>query len=500
MNGRRALGAVLALGLLASTAFDPLQLPGAMLLAVGGLFLLLRHLPESTRLRLAIGLGFVFGLAFMTPLIWWMRAVGPGAHVGLVLAESVLMAAIVPALWAVARRPGWPLWMAAVWTAGEFVRGSFPFSGFPWGRLAHTSIDTPLASIVRVLGTGGLSFVMALLACALVVAAEQREWRHRVIPLVAVAATFAVGSVLPTGLAGNAGERTVAVVQGGVPGEFLQWPPGAIFALHAKATQRLINQIDAGEARRPDIVLWPENSTDSDPINDPAVKRRIESLSADLRAPILVGGIFDGPTVDTAYNAGVLWTAAGPGQRYIKRKPVPYGEYVPFRDSIGRFLPVFERDIPRDMLAGQDVGLIDADGALLGDTICYDIAYDGVVRDAIDAGAQVLVVQTSNAAFSNTSQPEQQWDISRLRAIESGRWVLVPSTNGISGVVNADGEVVKRAPYDTPTVLTVDVPLASTRTLASRWGSSIDLAIVVVALGGLAAAVIARRRPVDEAA
>ncbi|EFQ84021.1 apolipoprotein N-acyltransferase [Aeromicrobium marinum DSM 15272] len=479
-------------GVVSSLAFDPVAAPFAMLVALAVLIAVLRAVPDVSW-RGVVLVGLAFGLGFMVPLVVWMRAVSDGAYVGLAVGEAVLVMVVVLVMRAVATAPGWPVWTAAAWTAGEVLRGGFPFTGFPWGRLAHTAIDTPFEAWVRVLGMTGLTFLMALTAAGLVVLATGPGGRHRAGAAVTVAASVAVGALLPTGLASPAGTRQVAIVQGGVPGEFLDWPRGEIFTLHADATERLVDRVATGESPAPDFVLWPENSTDIDPNFDRRVRERIEQLADDLDAPILVGGIFDGPTVDTSYNAGVVWTADGPGDRYVKRKPVAYGEYVPFRSSLGSLVPRIDRDIPRDMLAGETSGALDIGNTRIGDTICYDIAYDGVVRDAVDDGAQLIVVQTSNAAFSNTAQPEQQWDISRLRAIETGRFVLVPSTNGISGVVDATGTSVQRAPYDTPTVIDAEVTLASGLTPAVRWGGWIEAAIVLTALAGWAMAIVRRR-------
>jgi apolipoprotein N-acyltransferase len=269
-----------------------------------------------------------------------------------------------------------------------------------------------------------------------------------------------------------------------VPGAFLTWPRGEIFELHAAETRRLVDRVRSGAEPPPDAVLWPENATDIDPYHDSTVRSEIESLSRDLDAPILVGGIFDGATADTARNAGVVWDADGPGQIYVKRKPVPYGEYVPFRHELGGLVPRFDRDIPRDFLPGKDPGALQIGNLVVGDTICWDIAYDGVVRGTVKAGGQVLVVQTSNASFTGTSQPEQQWRISRLRAIETGRWVLVPSTNGISGIADANGDVVERAPLHEPATLSADVPLASGLTPALRIGAPLEYLLLALGLLG----------------
>ena len=482
VGARVAWPMAIALGILSSLNFDPVSLPFAMVVAVAGL-IWLAHALRDARKRTVMVTGALYGVSFMGPLIWWMRAVSEGAYVGLVLAETLFFIPIMLALRASARLRWWPLGGPAVWVLGEWARGRFPFTGFPWGRLAHTSIDTPFEAYARLVAMPGTSAVLFLAASLLVVLATSATWRVRAVAVTGVLGLAGLGAVLPTGIAGADGTRQVALVQGNVPGVFLTWPLGEIFKLHAAATDRLADKIDAGEVPRPDMVLWPENSTDTDPYFDEAVKQRIQALSARIGAPILVGGIFDGPTTSTAYNAGVVWTADGPGERYVKLKPVPFGEYVPWRKQAGFFVKRLARDIPRDMLAGKEPGALTIGDTRIGDTICYDIAYDSVTRRAVDGGAQLIVVQTSNAAFTNTSQPEQQWDISRLRAIETGRWVVVPSTNGITGVVDPQGRSVERAPMHEPATLSAKVTLASGKTPALVIGAPLEYLLVILGLG-----------------
>nr|WP_256435444.1 apolipoprotein N-acyltransferase [Aeromicrobium sp. CFBP 8757] len=465
-----------------SLDFDPVGLPFAMIAGVAGLIWLARRLSHARKRTVAVT-GLLFGLGFMAPLIWWMNAVSAGAYVALVIAQALFFIPIMLALRAATRLRAWPLWGAGVWVLGEWARGRFPFTGFPWGRLAHTSIDTPFASYARLVAMPGTSAVLFVAAALVLVVVTGPGRRARIGAAAGVVAIVGVGALLPTGIAGADGTRQVALVQGDVPGVFLTWPRGEIFDLHVAETSRLVEKIRAGDVPQPDMVLWPENATDIDPYHDALVRQQIEDLSALLKAPILVGGIFDGPTVETARNSGVVWTADGPGDRYDKLKPVPFGEYVPFRQQAGFVVNRLARDIPRDMLAGDQPGAMTIGDTRIGDTICYDIAYDGVTRRAVDGGAQLMVVQTSNAAFTGTSQPEQQWDISRLRAIETGRWVVVPSTNGISGVVDPTGRSVERAPLHEPATISAEVTLASGRTPALVIGRYLEWLLVATGLG-----------------
>jgi len=475
--------AAAALGVVSSLNFDPVGLPFAMVVGVAGLIWVARGLAGARKRTVAMT-GVLYGVGFMGPLIWWMNAVSHGAYGALVLAETLFFIPIMLALRAAVRLRAWPLWGAAVWVLGEWARGRFPFTGFPWGRLAHTSVDTPFSSYARLVAMPGTSAVLFVVAALVVLVVVGPGRTARIGAAVGVLVLLGIGAVLPTGIAGADGTRQVALVQGDVPGVFLTWPRGEIFDLHAAETARLVEKIKTGTVPQPDMVLWPENATDIDPFNDTIVRDQIETLSALLKAPILVGGIFDGPTVDTALNQGVVWTADGPGDRYVKLKPVPFGEYVPFRKEAGAIVNRLARDIPRDMVAGDEPGAMTIGDTLIGDTICYDIAYDSVTRRAVDGGAQLMVVQTSNAAFTGTSQPEQQWDISRLRAIETGRWVVVPSTNGITGVVDPTGRSVERAPLREPATVSAEVTLASGRTPALVIGRYLEWVLVAAGLGG----------------
>lgn len=493
MTTRSAAGLCTVAGLLTAGAFAPLSIP---LAAVAGVALLAAALRATTaRTRGTFGLGLCFAVPFMFALIGWMQAVSWSAYLALATFESLVIAAGVVALHLVIRLRGWPVLFAAVWAAGEWLRGAFPFGGFPWGRLAGAAIDTPFAPLARYVGMATTSFLMALVA-ALVVAALTGGRRTRQAAVVATVGIALVGLALPVGVAGPAGTRQVALIQGDVPGAFLSWGYGEILDNHLVQTRNYALDVAAGRTSQPDLVLWPENATDVDPYADPEVRTQLEALTDVLGAPILVGGIFNGPSFDqpeaTAVNAGVVWTSDGPGDRYVKRRPVPFGEYVPLRAHLGDLVPRFNRDIPRDMVAGSAAGVLHAAGTTWGDTICYDIAYDGVVRDLAATGA--LVVQTSNAAFSGTAQPDQQWAISRMRAIETGRQVLVPSTNGISGVIDATGEVLQKAPTHQAQIVAQEITLSSRRTLGMMVGGWLEQVWILVAAGALATGVAARRR------
>jgi len=203
--------------------------------------------------------------------------------------------------------------------------------------------------------------------------------------------------------------------------------------------------------------------------------------------------VLRGPGPDHVSNTGIVWSpSTGPGERYVKRHPVPFGEYIPFREQLSGITDRLDQ-IPRDFVAGPEPGVLDVGPVRVGDVICFEVAYDGLVRDVVDGGARVLVVQTNNATYNGTGQTEQQLAMSRLRAVEHGRSVLVAATSGISAVVMPDGRVVQRSGELTTQTLVADVPLRAGRTVADRFGAWTEW--VLAALGLVAAAVgLVRRR------
>jgi apolipoprotein N-acyltransferase len=193
-------------------------------------------------------------------------------------------------------------------------------------------------------------------------------------------------------------------------------------------------------------------------------------------------------------NQGIVWQpGAGPGQSYSKTKPVPFGEYIPHRAQLAR---LFERldQIPRDMVPGTEPGVLDLGGTTVGDVICFEVAYDAVVHDVVEGGAELLVVQTNNATYMGTGQIEQQFAIARLRALETGRYVVVVATNGVSGILAPDGSVVERAPTRETAVLEADVPLRTGLTPAVRLSGWLERGLVLLAALAVSASILLERR------
>ena len=477
---------------------------------VSPLLLVLAVRGARARVGALVGLGY--GAALFLPLLTWLRPVGADAWLLLAATQAVWMAALGAALAVTANLPGWPLWTACVWVAQEWARGRVPFGGFTWGRLAFGQTHSPLTAYASLGGAPLLTFAVALAGGLAGYALLRARRGHRWTALAAAAGVAAVATLglavpLPTGgqADGNGpAYATVAAVQGNVPrlGLAATAQGAAVLINHLAETQGLAEEVAAGRLGRPDLVVWPENADAFDPTRTPAVATALTRAVDSVRAPILVGALLQAPHRHV-YNAGLVWTAAGPTARYAKRHLVPFGEYIPFRSLIGGWVGRFSL-IPEDFAPGHWSGMLLAGAVRVADVICFEVTFDGPVRDGVNAGGRLIVVQTNDATYEHagqawdTGESAQQLAIARLRAVEHGRAVVVASTSGVSALVAPDGRLVAHTRLFTPALLEARLPLRDSRTLADRLGPLPEYLLAGIGLAALVFAVAAAvngRRP-----
>jgi apolipoprotein N-acyltransferase len=452
---------------------------------------------HGRRCRTGGWLGLLFGMAFFGPLLHWTGIyVGPAPWLILALSQAAFLAALGAVLPLVQRLPGAAVWIATAWVLQEAVRDRLPFGGFPWGRLAFSQAQSPLRWFAALGGAPLVTFVVALAGGALALAAGHlaaARWRPVAVATALLLAVPVAGAVLSWPLRpapdGDGETTTVAVIQGSVPERGLAFEDRAREVLdnHVAQTAKLAAQIKAGTVPRPSLIVWPENASDVDPFEDATAFRAIDAVVKLVDVPVLVGAILQGPGPDHRRNAGILWSpTTGAGATYVKRHPVPFAEYIPLR-SAAEFVSSDAKSVSQDMVAGHGNGLVKGGPYPIGDVICFEIAYDGLVRSSVAAGARLLVVQTNNATFGHTAETYQQLAMSQLRAVESGRTVLQVATTGLSAVIGPDGRVRERSgELYTPAILVQSVPLRTVRTPATRVGAIPEYVLAALALVALA--------------
>ena len=464
---------------------------------------------DGRRARTGFWLGYLYGAAFMLPLVHWTGIyVGPVPWLILGLFFALFWALLGAVLTVLIRLPLRAFWVGAAWVLQEFLRDRIPFGGFPWGRLAFSQAVSPLKWFAALGGAPLVTFVVALagagLAEAGLAAAGALDARLARRPLIAglavLVAVPVLGLVLGVPLNPGDGGRheTVAVIQGGLPdtGSLdIETRAEQVLDNHVRQTMILAARIKAGTVARPSLVLWPENASDVDPFQDPGAYAKIDKAVKAVGAPVLVGAILNGPGPTHRRNVGILWSpTSGPGAQYVKRHPVPFAEYIPLR-SIAQAVSSDAKTVTQDMVAGTGNGLLRGGPVPIGDVICFEVAYDDLVRSSVEAGAQLLVVQTNNATFGHTPETYQQLAMSRLRAVEFGRTVVQAATTGKSAVIGPDGGIIDSSgPLYRSAILVDSVPVRTTTTLATRVGAVPEYVLAACAVAGLAFVFWRRRR------
>lgn len=458
---------------------------------------------RGTRVRTGAVLGLLCGLAWFMPYVSWVGSfIGPVPWLSLALLQALFVAAFGAVATTV--RPGrWePVTVAAWWSVAEWGRASFPFGGFPWGRVAYSQADTPLVGLAALGGPALVGFAVALVGTLLAAGVRSlRAGSGKVALLHACLAGLLVVAPMAVPRPVDGRQVTVMAVQGGAQHSGLAFniERRQLLDNHVRETVRAAGEVAAGRSPRPDLVVWPENASDIDPFVARDAGAGIDAAVRAIGAPTLVGAVLGGGRNDLT-NTTILWRpgVGATDERYDKRELVPFGEYIPHR-AVFRALTRQVDLLERDFVPGERPGVIEVparDGTPIraGLAICFEVAIDHVVDDTVANGADLLVVQTNNAMFGLTAESVQQLAISRVRAVEYGRSVVHASNVGVSALITPDGAVHHPTAHFAAASVVDQVPLRTQRTLASLIGPSVDVLLALIALAGAIQPLPSRRR------
>ena len=433
--------------------------------------------------------GMVVGAAWALPSTLWVVDLSPPGWIlaaGLHAVGLGLATALVPAgRW---RRPG----LVGAITLAELVRWSVPFGGVPLASIALGQAGGPLAPVVRVAGPLLLVALTVAVGMGLSALFDARKADRSSLATIGIAAsalfiTGLLAAAAPTGRV--VGELDVALVQGGGPQRTRATPTGAatVFANQVEANQQVRTPVD--------LVVWPENVVN--PVPEPASGWRHEgrlyaddataalATEATRLDAVLVPGWFhrdaDDPTANLNYQ-----TAIEPDgsvvDRYDKVRTVPFGEYVPMRALVQRLAPDM---LPaRDLRPGTGPAILDTSVGRLGIAISWEVFFEHRTRDAVTNGGEVIVNPTNGASYWLTQVQTQQVAASRLRALETGRWVLQVAPTGFSAVIDPRGRVLQRTDVGEQAVLHHRVERRQGLTWASRMGTWPMAVLSLLAMAG----------------
>lgn len=519
--GDSIIAAVAGLALYAS--FPPL---GWWWLSVPALALYMSRIDEARAPR-ALTVTFVFGMSFWIPLIDWIPlAVGtrPPWFVLAFVQTLFLMAWALFArwtqLWAWARGPIMQaLFYALTWAGVDAARSRWPWSGFPWGSVALPQVDSSLGRLAPYGGTTLITAVVVFLAvlvrraCAARDASVVREhWFSRPALALIVAGAFITPLAVTLPNQAENGMLRIGVVQGDIalPGAQAYSREGEVTDNNVRASLDLASSPQVTD-RPIDIALWGEGSVDRDPLAFPAIGQAVDRAATALDAPILIG-YTNLNERDRVKNWLAVWepgTGMDESARYSKHVPVPFGEFIPFRDFIASFATEVAQS-SRDMEAGNEPPLMtiearDGRSVPLAVGICFEAAYPLVIGDGVARGGQAIIVPSNNYHFRSSGESAQQGQLLRMRAMEYSRSAVQASTTGHSYVIRPDGSIMESTGTEQAATLAADIPLRSSLTVTARAGERVPgtvmaatfvinaLALVTVIGQGIRASARARR-------
>lgn len=476
----RSFAIFAALGAFAAFGQAPVDWPVATVLSLAATMLLFG---PGRGIKDAGWKGWAFGFGYFLLALGWIVnpfLVEPDRDGWMAPFALVLMPAGLGLFWAAAfvlarRLGGGLLALGASLALAETLR-SFIFTGFPWALLGHVWIDTPHAQLAAWGGPHGLTLLTVLLAAAVARALSAGPVR-----LGAGGAALVLGllplALVPAEPEATEGAPVLRLVQPNVP-QADKWNADLIDVFQA----RLLDLTATGD--RPDLIIWPETAIPY--LLEYSGSLLEAAVTAAVGVPMVIGvnrqedGLY--------YNSLIVLDGAGDIiGTYDKQHLVPFGEYVPFGEVMGRLgIQGLAASEGGGFSAGQGERRIDLPGIGAVEPL---ICYEAIFAEEIAKGdrPRALIQITNDAWFGTLQGPQQHLAQSRLRAIEQGLPLVRVANTGISAVIDAKGRIVAELPLGEAGKIDVALPAAVEPTFYSRFGDlPAILAGIVLAFGFLA--------------
>ncbi len=441
----------IAAGAIATLAFAPFSYPLLALVSVAALYLLTLK-SDSAPLT-----GWLYGLGYFTTGVSWVY-VSIHEHGGMSAFAAALMtltftgalATLFAAqIWLNKRlfKNGSAPGFIALWILFEWLR-SWLFTGFPWLLIGYAFIDTPLVSLAPV---GGVWLVSAM-AVIIAVSAAQMIHSRKPAPLLMILAILGVSYLLPSQWTESTENKvSITLIQPNLAQDS-KWQIEQV----DRHIQNIINL--SVQAPSTDLLIWPETAVPK------LIGRAINQISPlveilDQQRTTLISGFprkewSDNQQRNLYHNS--VGTLTGDISLYDKQRLVPFGEYIPFESQLRGLIAFFDLPMSSFSLPEQPTYQLETPFGSLAGAICYEIAYPELVRENAKQSDMILTL-SNDTWFGGSHGPDQHFEIARMRAIENGRPVIRATNNGISGFIDARGQVLATAPRFETAILTYEV-------------------------------------------
>ena len=417
---------------------------------------------------------FSLAIAFWFARINWVTLVGIDAYIALAVLMSIIYGSFGYLMYKVRNLPLPFISYGLIFISMEALTDYFPFGGFPWGKLAYDSADAPWANLMPY-GSSPLVTAAVLLIAALMIPSLgfllQRAFSASLVFVISIAAFNLYLIDLDQSGKKESGKIDLAIIQGSVPrsGLLFNEQKMEVLKYHVKETDNLLESTE----KNYDAILWPENSIDVDPFRNKEAGSLVEDLVIKYKKPLISGAVVQ--KANGLSNSVLLWDPKDGKviDSYEKNRLVPFGEYIPFRNLIGNYVNRFDL-IPQDFVPGTSSKNLRVSNTLISPIICFEVAWNSSLIEQIKQGGQLFSVHTNNATYAFSDQLEQQFMITRMRAMETGRDIVVTSTTGISAHISRNGDVLWASKEFVPQSKIVSASLYSDITPAVKYASIIE--------------------------
>lgn len=489
MNRWLGRGLAVGSGAVLPLAFAPLQWVFFAFASPAVLFFLCYQLPP----RQAAKLGYLFGLGFFGIGVSWVYvAIHDFGHTGSVIATlmTIIFVAVLALFFAA---QGWCssyfvhkfpkgkaslfisalVLLPAVWVLFEWFRGWF-LTGFPWLSLGYSQTDTWLNGYAPVVGIFGVSWIVTIIAGALLLVVRYRQNIPFVLAVLVVALGWGLQQIEWSEPAGK--PLSISLVQGNVP-QMTKWDP-----VQVELRKKIYSDMTQGLWDISDVIIWPENAMTL--FYHDLREGFLDSLSqqAHSRKTELVIGLPVMNLETEEYYSSFISLGPSSGV-YHKRHLVPFGEFVPLENLIRGLVNFFDLPMSSFSRGDQVQPLLEVAGQPLATSICYEDAFGEEVIQSLPR-ATLLLNGSNNAWYGNSWAPHQHLQISRMRSIETGRDMIRATTNGISAYIDYRGNIKSRTPQFEQTVLTDTVQPRKGSTPYVYWGNS-GIIILILLISGI---------------
>lgn len=441
-----------------------------------------------------LAISFSFSLVFWAIHIIWIISIGVDAYIFLTLIMTFIYG-LSGFLMFFLRNSYLPfLGYAFVFIAIETLTQYFPFGGFPWAKIAYSSVDSPFVKLAPFGSTQLVALSIFLIAIFIIpfigFLLQKAIYPASIIAISAFSLIIFFNSIninFP-----STGEKSLLIVQGNVPrsGLLFNEQKLAVLENHIKVTEEFFANNKKGVAI--DAILWPENSIDVDPYKNSEAASLLNSHLKKIDKIFIAGAVLSQEENLRNSIIKIQNDINNKDNEYTKFHLVPFGEYLPFRTLLESRISRFNL-LSRDFVKGNQIVNFQLGKNLISPIVCFEVAWNDVLSKQILNGGELISVHTNNATYAFSDQINQQFQITRFRAIEAGRQTIISATTGISAHINEYGEVLWKSDEFRPMSHLANVKMISKITPAINYNYEINLITFVSLIVALGLAIIRSR-------